>query len=116
MQKLLETNCSIVYEAEDEKDKKRVIAKIIKTRNVTPSETARFQQKYEKIKSLNLLGLVNVHDVIIQNDVYALILEHFSGARLKDFIKPSGMDIKSFLGLSIKAILESRDRPWASFF
>ncbi|MCP4135494.1 MAG: AAA family ATPase [bacterium] len=107
LEKLAETNKSVVYRAKKGKNKTNkntVIIKFLKSDEASPPEVARFKQEYEIIKKLNQDGVLKTYDIVEDNGRIALIQENFNALSLKDILnenKDAELDIVWFLRTAI---------------
>lgn len=80
-----------------------VIVKTLKTSSPSPTEVARFKQEYDIIRTLDLDGVVKTFDIIIDDNLFGLVLEDFSGVPLKHMIHPNRpMAVSDFFPLAIR--------------
>jgi len=48
---------------------------------------ARFRKEYERIKRLDVRGVVKIMDIVHAEDGFALVLENFEGASLESLLE-----------------------------
>ncbi len=100
-----ETKHSLVYRGQRPDDNKTVIIKVLKSDNPTSSEIARLRQEYEIIRSIDIEGVIGVHDILSYEGRCALILEDFNGISLKSLLKEQNFNngnMKTFLHTGVK--------------
>ncbi len=103
LESVAETRKSLLYRGRAGDSAETVIIKVLKTRNPTPSEIARFRQEYRLIKSLDLEGVVKVKDFLEQKEGFALVLEDFEGHSVKSLLEEKKrFDARSFLPVAIR--------------
>jgi diguanylate cyclase (GGDEF)-like protein len=114
-EKIDQSRRSIVYRGNKDGDTRSYVIKVLKTKDPSPSEIARFKQEYELIRSLDLEGVIKTLDIISQGGDFALILEDFDGVSLKSILdQKERFNLKSFLRLSAKIaeILGNLHKKW----
>ncbi len=100
-QKLREAGNVIVYRGHKVNESQSLIIKRLRTIHPTSTEMARFRKEYERIKRLDVRGVVKIMDIVHAEDGFALVLENFEGASLESLLeKKEKIDIKSFLKIS----------------
>lgn len=102
IERLDETNSSVIYRARKDRDKETVIIKTLKALNPSLSEIVRFKQEYEIIKSISLDGVVKTYEIIDDENCICLVLEDFNGVSVRNLLKDKLFDVSSFLNLGIK--------------
>ena len=86
-QKIKKTDSLIVYLAHKDNENNNVVIKVIKNRNMSISEAARFNKEYGLIKELNHDNIIKVQDFFDYGESFAIIMEYFSGISLKEYIR-----------------------------
>ncbi len=100
-EKILETKNSIIYRGHKKNASQPLIIKCLKTTHSTPSEIARFRQEYERIKKLDIKGVIKTFDVLHYKEGFVLCQEDFVGIPIKHHLeKKEILDLKSFLKIS----------------
>ncbi|MCP4137483.1 MAG: AAA family ATPase [bacterium] len=107
IEKIDETDNSIVFRGEKKKDEGTVIIKVLKTGYSSLSEIARFKQEYRLIKSLDIDGIVKTYSIADYENGIAIILEDFNAISLKSYIKHNRISMQTFLevGITLAEIL-----------
>jgi PAS domain S-box-containing protein len=99
--KIHETRISTTYRGHKKNEAQPLIIKFLKTNHSTPSEVARFRQEYERIKKLDLKGVIKTIDVLHYKEGFWLCQEDFVGIPIKNGLdKKESFDLKSFLKIS----------------
>jgi diguanylate cyclase (GGDEF)-like protein len=101
-EKIHETRNSVIYRGHRENETQPVIIKLLKTSHPTAAEVARFIQEYNLLKALDVPNVIKIHDLVKQEDQYAIIEEDFGGVSLKQTLKQKKHDLKSLLQISSK--------------
>lgn len=101
--KIAETRGTTVFRAQRSDNEHSVILKILKTISPSPSDIARFKQEYERIKGIDIDGVIKTHDVIMTDDAdVVLVQEDFDGDSLTAVLnehRPFGL--AQFLNMAI---------------
>ncbi|MBN1548017.1 MAG: AAA family ATPase, partial [Syntrophaceae bacterium] len=99
-EQIRETRKAVIFRAHTHGEAPKYIIKILKTKDPTPSESARFRQECNLIKNLDIDGIVRIYDVIEQDNHFVIVEEDFDGVSLKELIKTEKIDLKSFLQIA----------------
>lgn len=83
LNKIYESDNSLVYRAIREKDSQPHILKILKENYPTPQELARYRTEYEITKSLHLKGVIKAYNLQKYQNTLVMFLEDFGGESLK---------------------------------
>ncbi|MCP4104551.1 MAG: AAA family ATPase [Desulfobacteraceae bacterium] len=100
-----ETKHSLVYRGQRLEDAETVIIKVLKSENPMPSEIAKLRQEYEIIKSIQISGVLGVHDILPYDEGCALVLEDFNGIKIKNIMGTQSFSnghTKDFLQTGVK--------------
>ncbi|HEY9742628.1 MAG TPA: protein kinase, partial [Coleofasciculaceae cyanobacterium] len=100
--KIYESDNSLVYQAILNQDNQPIILKILKQDYPTPAELTRYKQEYEITRSLNLNSVVKAYDLQRYQNSLAMLLEDFGGKSLKSWILEHQFTLKEFLTIAIK--------------
>ena len=79
-----------------------MIIKVLKEEHPTLATIARLKQEYEITRRLDLEGVIKVHELIRNNNGYALIKEDIGGTSLKKLIPADGFDLQYFLNSALQ--------------
>ncbi len=93
---------STIYRGTRNKDNQPVILKMLKQDYPTPSELNRYQQEYEIIYDLDLIGIIKTYGIEKYQNTIVLILEDFGGDSLKQLISDRILSLKEFLFCAIQ--------------
>ncbi|RJP88634.1 MAG: PAS domain S-box protein [Desulfobacteraceae bacterium] len=77
-----------------------VTIELISTAQASPSEITRFKYAYEKIRQLDISGVVHTSEVFDYQDNVAIVTENFLGHPLFKCFTPGEIDIDTFLKLA----------------
>jgi predicted ATPase len=102
IEKLDETNSAVIYRARLDGDTDTVVIKQLLSEHPTASELARFRQEYERIKSLDMDGVIKVIDILHSESAVSLVLEDFQGIGLHRHQAQRRLDVKGVLEIAIK--------------
>ncbi len=100
--KIAENPRSVIYRAKKDGSSDHVIIKLLKQDNPAPVKLARFRQEYERIRRLDLEGVVNTFEIIEHSGGFALILEDFGGVPLSVYREGGFFNISRFLDIAVK--------------
>ncbi|MFA6009847.1 MAG: AAA family ATPase, partial [Desulfobacteraceae bacterium] len=101
-EKIYETRHSVIYRGQKDNVGHSLIIKVLKTKYPTPSEIARFRQEYNRVKNLDMAGIVKIYDLIEYDNKFAIIEEDSDGISLKERIRTKIIDLESFLHIAKK--------------
>ena len=91
-----------VYVAEDNKLKRRVALKVLPEEMARdPVRLERFQREAETIAALNHPNIVTIYSVEEADGIHFLTMELVEGETLNQLIPTDGMDVKTFVRLSM---------------
>jgi len=102
LQKIHESNKSIIYKAKNLNDDKNVIVKVLNYEFPTKEQITRFNNEYEFTEELIIPGVRKVLKKDKKDGKNCLILEYIDGQTLKDFISTNNCDIKSLIEIASK--------------
>ncbi|MBO3459796.1 AAA family ATPase [Aetokthonos hydrillicola Thurmond2011] len=102
IQKIYESDNSLVYRAILKSDNQPVILKLLKENYPTPSELTRYKQEYEITRSLSADCIVKAYDLQRYENSLIMILEDFGGESLKFLISKHQFSLEEFLKIAIK--------------
>ena len=100
--KIYESDNSIVYKAIAKADKSSVILKILKQDFPTLEEVNRYKQEYKITRSFNSEAIIKAYDFERYDSSYVIILEDFGGISLQQLITNESLEIGEFLNIAIK--------------
>ncbi|MBU1169964.1 MAG: AAA family ATPase [Proteobacteria bacterium] len=101
-EKIHETRHAVVYRGRKNNAGQSLIIKVLKTKYPIPSEIARFRQEYNRVKNLDMDGIVKIYDLIEYDNRFGIIEEDFDGISLKERIRTKIIDLESFLHIAKK--------------
>ncbi len=101
IEKLNESQRSLIYKALNKKTGETSVLKILKTRHPSLSDTARFRHEFEIIKNSNIPGIIKTREITVEHNAVAIELEYFKGTRLKELIGTPWMTLDNFLKTGI---------------
>lgn len=102
IEKLYESNNSLVYRGIQETSDLPVIIKILKGDYPIPERVSRFNREFEILKSLNLDGIIKAYTLESYNKSLAMVMEDFGGESIKTIMEKRTFPLSEFLNLSIK--------------
>lgn len=79
---------SSVWSAEDDRGRKVVVEILARTLPADPARRSALVQRIRQRAALHHLGLVAIHDVIVDGDILAIQIEPLEGTSLDDLPKP----------------------------
>jgi len=101
-EQISESQKSYVYRAEDLKDHKPVVLKILKREFHSDFQIARTRQEIQLVQNLNIEGIISVNGMIQIESEIAVILEDKAGISLRDFLKSNQISIEDFFSIAIQ--------------
>ena len=104
LEKLYESDGSLVYRGKRSPDKKLVILKILKQEYPNLEAIARFKQEYEILRNLNLPGVVKAYSLERYQNSLAIIFEDFGAKSLQVLITERFLTLVEFLTLAIQIV------------
>lgn len=102
-EKIHETQSKTVYRGIRLEDKIPVIIKVPTSEYPPLREISRYQHEYRVLKTLDLEGVIKIHDLVKYKNAYAIIEEDFQGESLKQVITAVSLTIEQFLKIAIDA-------------
>ena len=102
IQKIYESDHSLVYRTERETDHFPVILKILRDDYKSTEEYARYYNEYEIISSLDIDGVIKVYGLEMDHNSLVLQSEDIGGESLNRIIEHRTLDVPEFLDLAIK--------------
>ena len=93
---------SAVYRARRTADGARVIIKRTRGPTVSARQLTRYRNEYEFLKTLSCDGVIEAFDLVRSHGQLALVLEHFDGPSLKQWIRAADAPLAERLELAIK--------------
>lgn len=101
IEKLNESQRSLIYKALNKNTGETCVLKILKTRHPSLADIARFRHEYEIIKNLDIPGIIKTRNITVEHNAVAIELEYFKGKRLKDLIGTPWMSLDNYLKTAI---------------
>ncbi|MCP4129747.1 MAG: AAA family ATPase [bacterium] len=101
LEKIDETQQSIVFRAQKDPRSKTEIIKVLKGAWPSPTDIARFKHEYELLMNIDLDGVVSTSDIKESNSGIAIILEDFGAISLKKILNKKKLTIHSFLDIAV---------------
>ncbi len=102
IEKIYESDNSLVYRAILNLDNKPIILKILKENYPSVSELTRYKQEYEITRSLNVNSIVKAYELQRYENSLVMFLEDFGGQSLKLLLSQGQLSIEEFLTIAIK--------------
>ncbi|NER79865.1 MAG: AAA family ATPase [Leptolyngbya sp. SIO1D8] len=102
IEKIYESDNSLVYRALLTLSKEPIILKILKEDYPTPSELNRYKLEYEVTHSLNADGIIKVYDLKRYENTLVMFLEDFGGQSLSFWLSESELDLEEALFIAIE--------------
>ncbi|MCV6636101.1 AAA family ATPase [Candidatus Albibeggiatoa sp. nov. NOAA] len=102
LEKISESNNSVVYRGQNKKNHQAVILKMFKQDYPTATELNRYRQEYDILKQLNLSGVIKAYKVEKYQHSLMLVLEDFGGMSLREWIKSETFNIETTLNIVIQ--------------
>ena len=103
LEKIYESNNSLVYQALLKPDNQPIILKMLKETYPDSSELTRYQQEYQITCSLNADGIIKAYDLQRYENSLVMLLEDFGGQSLKRLLSQQGrLSLEQFLAIAIK--------------
>ena len=102
IQKIYESDNSLVYRAILKPDNQPIVLKILKENYPTPSELTRYQQEYEITRHLHVDGIIKAYDLQRYENSLVMLLEDFGGESLKLLMSERQLTIKEFFTIALK--------------
>ncbi|MDJ0734541.1 MAG: AAA family ATPase [Nostocaceae cyanobacterium] len=104
IEKLCESQNSIIYRGYQQANNQSVILKILKQAYPPPEKIAWFKREYEITKNLNLRGVVDVYSLENQENCWVMVVEDFGGESLEKLLPNQGFSLAEFLFLAIEIV------------
>lgn len=101
IEKIYESNNSVIYRSKRKKDGLPVIIKILNDKYPSREKVAKFKYEYEILKDLNFEGVIKVYSLDQLDNSPAIVEEDFGGEALKNY-NLENLDLKTFLSIFIK--------------
>lgn len=102
IEKLYQSNNSLVYRAKQLKNAQLVILKVLNQSYLSPEKIAQFKREYEIIRKLQLTGVVNAYSLENDRQQWMMVLEDFGGISLDRIIRNKPLSLTEFLPLAIQ--------------
>jgi serine/threonine protein kinase len=102
IQKIYESDNSLVYQAILKPNNQPIILKILKENYPTPSELTRYKQEYEITRHLHVDGVIKAYDLQRYENSLVMLLEDFGGKSLKVLMSERQFAIEEFFIIAIK--------------
>ncbi|HRI64907.1 MAG TPA: AAA family ATPase [Polyangium sp.] len=99
-----ETEGSEVVRAKRESDGLSVVLKILKPAYPSSDRLARFKQEYERLRSLQMPGVIGVLDLVCDQHIWAIVQEDIGGAALANFIASGKRELHELLAIAIHIV------------
>ncbi|MEM9156756.1 MAG: serine/threonine-protein kinase PknK, partial [Cyanobacteria bacterium P01_F01_bin.33] len=104
LERIYESENSLVYRGRSQVDDLPVIIKILKEDYPTPAELTRYRQEYEITRTLNLDGVIRVRGLEPYKRTLAIVLEDFGGQSLKTLFSKSCISPAKLLDLALQIV------------
>ncbi|MEM6446977.1 MAG: serine/threonine-protein kinase, partial [Cyanobacteria bacterium P01_D01_bin.123] len=104
LERIYESENSLVYRGRSQVDDLPVIIKILKEDYPTPAELTRYRQEYEITRTLNLDGVIRVCGLEPYKRTLAIVLEDFGGQSLKTLFSKSCISPAKLLDLALQIV------------
>src|SRR4028119_214215 len=104
LEKLYESNGSLVYRCQRISDKNLVILKVLKQEYPSLEAIARFKQEYEILRNLNLIGVIKAYSLERYQNHLVMSMEDFGAKSLNRLITEQGLILTEFLSLAIQIV------------
>ncbi|ESA34860.1 serine threonine protein kinase [Leptolyngbya sp. Heron Island J] len=102
IEKIYESDNSLVYRAIITSNKQPIILKILKEDYPTPSELNRYKLEYEITHNLNADGVIKAYDLKRYENTLVILLEDFGGHSLNFWLSTSKLSLEEVLSIAIK--------------
>ena len=102
IEKIYESNNSLVYRAILPSNQQPTILKILKENYPSPSELNRYKLEYEITHSLDTDGVIKAYDLKRYENSLIIFLEDFGGQSLNYLIPKLKLSLEDFLSIAIK--------------
>ncbi|NET71151.1 MAG: serine/threonine protein kinase [Sphaerospermopsis sp. SIO1G2] len=102
LEKIYESDNSLVYRAILKQDNQLIILKILKENYPTPSELTRYKQEYEITRSFNVDNIIKAYDLQRHENSLIMFLEDFGGKSLTGLLSHGQLSLETFLTIAIK--------------
>jgi diguanylate cyclase (GGDEF)-like protein len=93
---------TMVYRCLREQDKLPVIVKAMSLDSPSEMEVARAKREYEILRSINLDGVIAVHDLLPYGHGVALVLEDFNAVSLAELIRRGPLPLDEILRIGLR--------------
>ena len=113
LEKLYESNRSLVYRATGMAEPRSVILKLMQADYPTLEELGRYRLEYDILNRLSGDGIIQAYALAAHQNGLVLVLEDFWGESLKSVLRDRRLSLMSFLELAI-ALTDSLGRVHAS--
>ncbi|WP_223422329.1 AAA family ATPase [Tateyamaria pelophila] len=109
VERLYESDNSMVVKATRESDGMPVVLKILKNDFPTIEELARYRREYEVTSAVDAPGVVRGHDLRRHEKTLFMVLEDFGGMSIAGLLKDRSLEIDEFIETGIQ-IAEALDK------
>jgi len=104
VEKIFESDNTLVYRARLDDDDSPVILKILKEGYPTPEEFIRYKREYEVTRSLYLKGVVKVLGFERYKDTVFIVFEDIGATSLDKLLYREGFTLREFLLIAVKIV------------
>ncbi|HRG48360.1 MAG TPA: trifunctional serine/threonine-protein kinase/ATP-binding protein/sensor histidine kinase [Leptospiraceae bacterium] len=101
LEKIYESNNSIIYRAKRKEDGNVVVIKVLNDKYPPKEKIAKFQYEFEILKNLNINGVIKVIGLAHLGNSPVIIEEEFRGLSLNHYI-PQNLDLSSIIKIFIE--------------
>ncbi len=101
-EKIYENQSSRLYKGCRTIDDLPVIAKVRTKKYPTIEETQQLENEYAIVSQLNLPGVIQQYSLELVGQTKVIIMEDFNALSLKDYMKTTACDLRTFLKLAIE--------------
>jgi diguanylate cyclase (GGDEF)-like protein len=98
---LNQTESAVIYRAKMEDVAGTVIVKQLIVDHPSTTDQARFRQEYERIKGLDIDGVIKVIDIVTDHGAISLVLEDFNGISLSAHLNGERVSVREFLPIAM---------------
>jgi predicted ATPase/class 3 adenylate cyclase len=109
VQRIYESENSLVVKATRERDGMPVVLKILKNDFPTIEELARYRREYEITSAIDAPGVVRGHDMQRHEKTLLMVLEDFGGKSISDLLADRPLEVDEFIEMAIH-IAEALDK------
>ena len=104
IEKLHESDHSLVSRGCRLKDEQQVILKVLKLAHPSPEKIALFKREYEITQNINLAGVVDVYSLENHQHCWVMVLEDFGGYSLDRLMQREEFTLTEFLPIAIEIV------------